>query len=624
MKILVYICIFLISTKLIGQKIHKNVKIKLFKSEINVERNGKIEVSEKITCVFKKASKNRVFLRKLSNNNIHIKSLIKDKRPMIYEKVNKGDSVFIYFGRANDRILPGTYEFEFKYVIDKQISCGYNNSCSITWDVNGFNTGYAIDKLVCIVSADEKSGFYPRSYGGSMIPTSLFPGVVTGYKIEGGKYCSIKSDSGYVTFKSIKKYKPNEGQRIIVTLPKDYFLTTVVNSAIERDSLAHQKTKDLFHKLRKRDGNGLPKAKEDVEEIHKKKTEKKINLQKEEHITENQEEMIGLFDRDSVYTVSFTVFGILLIGLFYYFMWRRYGKDPPSGAIYPIYSPPHNLPPSVMGYIMDYNNAFTTRYFTSELLNLVSKNAIKIETRHTSLVIVKKKLIDLTKFEDDLVNTLFQRENENELVICPENRNVINDAREIVDNHCEYHNKENRLFNSNINQSCLGQLISLIYFVIGWYVCFNNVEFYVPFVPVLLALLFMLFVPNKGKSKSVRKYGLYVFAYSIIIFSLHFFATFASVVYCILWFFLLIVNYKFIYILRAPTILGQKYMSDIKGFKMYLSQVDSFRNSTLNSFQLLQNEFDDNLPYAYSLGISIKWVEEFEENLNNKLHSKNI
>jgi len=65
-------------------------------------------------------------------------------------------------------------------------------------------------------------------------------------------------------------------------------------------------------------------------------------------------------------------------------------------------------------------------------------------------------------------------------------------------------------------------------------------------------------------------------------------------------------------------------MSDIKGFKMYLSQVDSFRNSTLNSFQLLQNEFDDNLPYAYSLGISIKWVEEFEENLNNQLHSKNI
>lgn len=630
------------STKLIGQKIYEDVKIKLFKSEIWIPRTGNIEVSENISCVFKKSTGNPVFVRKISKNSFQIKSLKIDKQAITY--IIDGGSVFIYFGQVNDRILPGTYEVELDYVIENQISCSQNrDDCDLTWDVNGFNSGYAIDKLICIVTAEEKNILsYPRSYGGSMVPTSL------GYTIEGEKYCSIQSDTQNVIFKSIKKYKPNEGQKIVVHIPKDYFLPDVVNSSIERNNLAHQETLDLAHKLSKRDHNGLPIDKETKKQAapneNKKVSERDRVLMmnsweyqqyvlekqaEEEENVVNEDEMIGVYERDSVYTICFTVIGILLIGSFYFVVWRRYGRDPPEDTVYPIYYPPHNLQPSAMGYILDYFDMTTDRYFWGEVLNVVSKNAIRIEKRknhRASMVFVKNEFTELTPSEqeltpseEELLNTLFPTGNE--LVICPENRGIIGEAKLTVLKHCGSQNENNRLFATNDKWVLYGWLISVIYFILGWWVCFQNTEFYVPLVLVVMAVIVRFIVPTMSNYKLVRGlvYGLmFIF---LTYFCLHLFATYASGVYFLFWLFLLGINYRFIDLLKAPTALGQQYMADIKGFKMYLSRVGNFTNSTFNSFQLGQNELDSYLPYAYALGVQINWVEEFEESLGKDLHS---
>ncbi len=653
------------STKLIGQKIYEDVKIKRFKSEVWIPRTGNIEVSEKITCVFKKSTGNPVFVRKIShryknlhqkeqhNSSCQIKSLKIDKQPVTY--IIDDDSVFIYFGQANDRILPGTYEFEFKYDIVNQISCSENRDyCDLTWDVNGFNSGYAIDQLICIVTAEEKNILsYPGSYGGSMVPTSL------GYTIEGGKYCSIQSDTNNVVFKSIKKYKSDEGQRITVLLPKEYFSPAVVNSAIERDKLKHQKILDLAQKQSKRDYNGLPidkETKKQADPNENKKVsekdrelimdsweyqEKKLEeLAREEENNANQDEMIGLYERDSVYTIRFTVIGILLIGSFYFVVWRMYGRDPPEDTVYPIYYPPHNLQPSAMGYILDYFDMTTNRYFTGEVLNLVSKNAIRIEkrkNRRESIVFVKNEFTELTPSEDELVlkeikirltpseeellNTLFPKGNE--LVISPENRGIIGEAKLTVLRHSGSQNENNRLFATNDKWVLYGWLISAIYFIIGWLVCFQNTEFYVPLVLVVIAVIMRFIVPSFSRYKLIRGllYG-FIFFF-LTVFCLYFFATFASGLYFLFWLFLLGINYRFIELLKAPTTLGQQYMADIKGFKMYLSKLGNFKNSTFNSFQLGQNELDHYLPYAHALGVQIKWVEEFEDQFENELQPKN-
>ena len=47
----------------------------------------------------------------------------------------------------------------------------------------------------------------------------------------------------------------------MVYLPKDYFFPAVINFAIERDKLKHQKTLDRAHKQSIRDYNSIPKGK---------------------------------------------------------------------------------------------------------------------------------------------------------------------------------------------------------------------------------------------------------------------------------------------------------------------------------------------------------------------------
>ena len=49
------------STKLVGQKIYEGVKIKRFKSEVWIPLTGNIEVTENISCVFKKSIGNFSF-----------------------------------------------------------------------------------------------------------------------------------------------------------------------------------------------------------------------------------------------------------------------------------------------------------------------------------------------------------------------------------------------------------------------------------------------------------------------------------------------------------------------------------------------------------------------------------
>ena len=653
------------STKLIAQKIYEDVKIKRFKSEVRIERTGNIEVSEKITCVFKRSSDNPVLVRKMGyryknlhpkqeyNSSYQIKSLKIDKQPMVYESVSRGDSVFFNFGKGTNKISPGTYEFEFKYVIVNQISCNENQDyCELTWDVNGFNSGYAIDQLICIVSAEENNVLsYPRSYSGSMVPNSF------GYGLEGGKYCTIQTNKENVVFKSIKKYKHNEGERIVVLLPKDYFFPDVINFAIERDELKNQQTLDRAHRQYNRDYNGLPKGKvskkqadsndvkraseKDQEPVinsydwHLKKIKERIKEEKqlvqEEENNANQDEMIGLWERDSTKTVSFTVIGILLIGLYYYFVWRRYGRDPPEDTVYPVYYPPQNLQPSAMGYILDYHDMTTDRYFTGEVLNLVCKNAIRIEKRknhRASIVFVKNKFTELTPSdyeltpsEEELLKTLFPTGNE--LVICPENRGIIGEAKRTVLRHCGSQNENNRLFTTNDKWLLTGWLISVIYFIIGWLVCFENIEFYVPLVLVVLAVIVRFIVPTMSRNKLFRLYVYGLVFIFLTFFCLYLFATYASGVYFLLWLFLLGINYRSPGFLKAPTALGQQYMTDIKGFKMYLSTVGDFKNSTFNSFQLGQNELDSYLPYAHALGVKINWVEEFEDQFNYELNPKN-
>jgi len=68
--------------------------------------------------------------------------------------------------------------------------------------------------------------------------------------------------------------------------------------------------------------------------------------------------------------------GLLLISLYYFLVWKKVGKDPEAGVIFPHYYPPEGFSPASMRYIsrMGYDH----KTFATAIVNLAVKGALEI------------------------------------------------------------------------------------------------------------------------------------------------------------------------------------------------------------------------------------------------------
>ncbi|MEO6000919.1 MAG: DUF2207 domain-containing protein [Chitinophagaceae bacterium] len=75
------------------------------------------------------------------------------------------------------------------------------------------------------------------------------------------------------------------------------------------------------------------------------------------------------------------VLALLLVFLFcfYYFTWHRKGRDPVQGVIYPRFSPPAELSPADIGYILD--QRYQPHLFTAAIVDFSVKKYLGIEVK---------------------------------------------------------------------------------------------------------------------------------------------------------------------------------------------------------------------------------------------------
>ena len=70
--------------------------------------------------------------------------------------------------------------------------------------------------------------------------------------------------------------------------------------------------------------------------------------------------------------------GIVLVMFVYYlFVWHRVGRDPASGTIIPLYTPPKGYSPASMRYIN--NMGYDDKTFSTAIINLAVKGLLRIE-----------------------------------------------------------------------------------------------------------------------------------------------------------------------------------------------------------------------------------------------------
>jgi hypothetical protein len=70
-------------------------------------------------------------------------------------------------------------------------------------------------------------------------------------------------------------------------------------------------------------------------------------------------------------------------------------------------------------------------------------------------------------------------------------------------------------------------------------------------------------------------------------------------------------NGIFIYLLKAPTVLGRKIMDQLDGLRLYLQTAESDRLNT-NAPEITTDRFETLLPYAVALDVEKPWAHAFE------------
>ena len=67
----------------------------------------------------------------------------------------------------------------------------------------------------------------------------------------------------------------------------------------------------------------------------------------------------------------------------------------------------------------------------------------------------------------------------------------------------------------------------------------------------------------------------------------------------------------FHFLLKAPTVAGQRLLDQVEGFKMFLSAVDGDRLNRINPPEQTPETFEKLLPYALALDVEQAWAEKF-------------
>jgi uncharacterized membrane protein YgcG len=303
------------------------------------------------------------------------------------------------------------------------------------------------------------------------------------------------------------------------------------------------------------------------------------------------------------------------------FAWMRVGRDPASGTIIPLFSPPKDMSAPEVRYV--YEMGFDDRTFSAGILQLAVNGGVRLLDRGTDMQLERvagggggsgKAIFAMS-------NALFRKGGD--VLLTQSNHEVVGAAKRALDS--ELSDQYNgRMFSNNYGWSGIGALLWLLMtaavafsvFItygseLGGMTLFSN-AFAGIGVMVMTAFLlgwitgqtrFLWFVLGFLFAGAFAVAGVAVALASasnvgqaVIMLSPAIAAP--IVVLCF-------------YLLRAPTVAGRKLMDDIEGFKQYLGVAEEDRLNYLHPPEKTPQLFEKYLPYAVALDVENKWAAKF-------------
>ncbi len=267
------------------------------------------------------------------------------------------------------------------------------------------------------------------------------------------------------------------------------------------------------------------------------------------------------------------ILGLSFLGLFGYYLrsWMKVGKDPLKDPVFPRYHPPENYSPAAVAHI-HHKGMAGYKTLMAALVSLGVKKRLHIDAG--------KKITTLTRLDNDkghenpmsrdealLIGKLFGSYRSDKLTLRQKYNATFNSAMTHHSSHLS------RKFGAKYYR------YNVIYIIAGL---------------ILTGIaVFLSFSQLLGSP---------------------------SPLFLMLLLALAALNLIFIFIMPAPTVRGQKIMSEIEGLKLFIKTAEKQKIDAVDIHgnqppPMSVERYEELLPYAVALGIEKPWTKHFEETL---------
>lgn len=535
-----------------------------YHSHIAVHQDGNLIITETIKVVSAGDKIQRGIFRTFPikykdryGNTVRVKfeilKITRDGSPEPYHTESASNGVKIYIGSQDVFLSSGEYIYTIVYRTSRQIGF-FKDFDELYWNAIGTDWEFPIEQADAIIELPP----------GARIKNRI---AYTGRQGEQGENYAIRDEAlRSIKFKTLAPLQPGEGFTIAVSWQK----------GIIQEPTGEQKLGYLF--------------------------------------SDNQNSLMGLL-------------GLIILLFYYVQVWARVGKDPEKGVIYPQFEPPQGFSPAATRYVM--KMGYSDRVFSAAIVNMAVKGYVTISENNGEFTLTKKgtDASTLSTGEKDIANKLFTRGNTIELK--QKNHITISSAISELKKSLK-RDFEKIHFRRNSDKMIPGIIISVLTFAAIIYLSperegaafmtlwLSGWTFGVSALGYVVFKLWRSILTASSTPTSIK-----INAVVMSLFSLPFlageivgivlFATMTSLLAIVLVLSIVVTNFVFYRLLKAPTILGRRMMDHIEGFKMYLETAEEERLNMMTAPEKTPELFEKFLPYALALDVENNWAEKFND-----------
>ncbi len=532
-----------------------------FHANLDVEANGDLIVTETIKVRSEGESIQRGIYRDLPLVNTRggiayragfdLVSIERNGKPEDYHTRSIKNGIRIYIGNESVDIDPGVHTYVLTYITTRQLRT-FESYDELYWNVTGNAWRFPIAQASATVRLPK---------GADVLQTDAYTGPLGA---KGKRFSQKTTSAGYPYFVTTGRLRPGEGLSVAVGFSK-----------------------------------GFTKG------------------------TSTGDFLIGFL---SLYR-NIVVLGIGLIGaLAYYFtMWLRVGRDPKKGTIIPLFHPPEGFSPAGLSHVYNthFNTGKTSLALTAAVVNMAVKNYLRIDTSSGDTVLqrirgTETQHAELASGEKVLAARLFDavggRDN---IALSKRNQRRLSDAQFQFEDHVgeEY---GALCFHNNRFYAYTGIAITAIAILIYLVVASDMSDMLRMIGPFffIFGLGSAVLRPLLGKlSRSPGALWMWLLGAFAIIGLVVLYFNLADLFSLLDWSLvvaMIITNFLFYELLKAPTVFGRQVLDHIEGFKLYLETAEADRMNLVGAPDMSPALFERYLPFAVGLGVEKPWTQRFE------------